>query len=70
MLGTSIDVGTITRDCYTMAGLNDHIVPSWWPDYREWLTQQAAELKPAPKTLRSRKHKARAEAPGNCVHAG
>ena len=131
VLGTPIDLGTITRDCYTIAGLNDHIVPwenayrsaqllggskrfalstsghiqalvnppsaesrasyrvggdperdaldwvqaadvkcgSWWPDYCQWLTQRAGGLKPAPKTLGSRKHKATAKAPGNYVHA-
>jgi polyhydroxyalkanoate synthase len=131
VLGTSIDLGAITRDCYTVAGLNDHIVPwenayrsaqllggsrrfvlstsghiqalvnppsaesrasyrvtddiegdadewvqaagvsrgSWWPDYADWLIQRAGELKPAPKTLGSRKHKATAKAPGTYVHA-
>jgi polyhydroxyalkanoate synthase subunit PhaC len=43
---------------------------SWWPDYRDWLTERAGEPKPAPKTLGSRKHKAAAKAPGNYVHAG
>jgi polyhydroxyalkanoate synthase len=131
VLGTSIDLGTITRDSYTIAGLNDHMVPwenayrsaqllggdkrfvlstsghiqalvnppsvesrasyrvtdeptrgtdewvqeadvrhgSWWPDYQDWLTRRAGELKPAPNTLGSRKHKATAKAPGNYVHA-
>ena len=42
---------------------------SWWPDYRDWLTQRAGELKPAPKTPGSREHKATAKAPGSYVHA-
>jgi polyhydroxyalkanoate synthase subunit PhaC len=42
---------------------------SWWPDYRDWLTERSGELKPAPKTLGSRNHKPRAKAPGNYVHA-
>ena len=42
---------------------------SWWPDYRDWLTQRAGDLKPAPKTLGSRKHRATAKAPGSYVHA-
>jgi len=42
---------------------------SWWPDYRDWLTQRSGELGPAPKMLESRKHKARGKAPGNYVHA-
>jgi polyhydroxyalkanoate synthase subunit PhaC len=42
---------------------------SWWPEYGEWLAQRAGDLKPAPKTLGSRKHKATAKAPGNYVHA-
>jgi polyhydroxyalkanoate synthase subunit PhaC len=43
---------------------------SWWPDYRDWLTERAGELIPAPNTLGSRKHKATAKAPGSYVHAG
>ena len=131
VLGTPIDLGSITRDSYTIAGLTDHIVPwenayrsaqllggsgrfvlstsghiqalvnppsaetratyrvsadpeteagtwmqaadvrpgSWWPDYRDWLNDRSGKLAPAPKTLGSRKHKARAKAPGNYVHA-
>ncbi|MBV8952703.1 MAG: alpha/beta fold hydrolase [Solirubrobacterales bacterium] len=42
---------------------------SWWPDYREWLSERAGELMPAPKTLGSREHKATAKAPGSYVHA-
>ena len=131
VLGTPIDLGSITRDSYTIAGLTDHIVPwenayrsaqllggsgrfvlstsghiqalvnppsaesratyrvsaepeteagtwmqaadvrpgSWWLDYRDWLNDRAGGLAPAPKTLGSVKHKARAKAPGNYVHA-
>ena len=42
---------------------------SWWPEYGEWLAQRAGELKPPPKTLGSRNHKATAKAPGSYVHA-
>jgi polyhydroxyalkanoate synthase subunit PhaC len=42
---------------------------SWWPDYRDWLTKRAGGLKPSPKTLGSRKHRATAKAPGSYVHA-
>jgi polyhydroxyalkanoate synthase len=42
---------------------------SWWPDYRDWLTERAGELVPAPETLGSPKHKATAKAPGSYVHA-
>jgi poly[(R)-3-hydroxyalkanoate] polymerase subunit PhaC len=42
---------------------------SWWPDYRDWLGQRSGDLKPAPKTLGSRKHRASAKAPGSYVHA-
>ncbi|HLY48792.1 MAG TPA: alpha/beta fold hydrolase [Solirubrobacteraceae bacterium] len=131
VLGTPIDLGAIDVDSYSIAGLNDHIVPwenayrsaqllggakrfvlstsghiqalvnppseesrasyrivedpadapeawvsqadvkqgSWWPDYRDWLTERAGDLKPAPKTLGSRKHRATAKAPGSYVHA-
>ena len=43
---------------------------SWWPDYVAWLGARSGELKPAPKTLGSRRHKALAKAPGSYVHAG
>jgi len=131
VLDTPIDLGSITHDSYTIAGLADHIVPwenayrsaqllggskrfvlstsghiqalvnppssesratyrvgddpeteaeawmqaadmkpgSWWPDYREWLTQRAGKLAPAPETLGSGKHTATAKAPGSYVHA-
>jgi polyhydroxyalkanoate synthase len=42
---------------------------SWWPDYDQWLAERSGELKPAPKKLGSDKHRARAKAPGNYVHA-
>ena len=42
---------------------------SWWPDYIAWLTERSGELRPAPKTLGSRKYKASAKAPGSYVHA-
>ena len=42
---------------------------SWWPDYVEWLAERSGELKPAKKTLGSRKHRAVAKAPGSYVHA-
>jgi polyhydroxyalkanoate synthase subunit PhaC len=43
---------------------------SWWPDYVEWLAARSGALKPAPKALGSRRHKALAKAPGSYVHAG
>ena len=42
---------------------------SWWPDYVQWLQQRSGELKPAPKRLGGRGHKAIAKAPGTYVHA-
>jgi polyhydroxyalkanoate synthase len=131
VLDTPIDLGAITLDSYTVAGLNDHIVPwqnayrstlllggsrrfvlstsghiqalvnppagnsrasyrvtddiaadgeawvqaadakqgSWWPDYRDWLATRSGALKPAPKSLGSRKHRPTAKAPGSYVHA-
>jgi polyhydroxyalkanoate synthase len=42
---------------------------SWWPDYDQWLAERSGELKPAPERLGSTKHRARAKAPGNYVHA-
>jgi polyhydroxyalkanoate synthase len=42
---------------------------SWWPDYVEWLQQRSGELRPAPRKLGSRAHRAAAKAPGTYVHA-
>ncbi len=42
---------------------------SWWPDYDAWLAERSGELKPAPKRLGSREHRALAKAPGTYVHA-
>ena len=42
---------------------------SWWPDYVEWLGARSGDLKPAPKTLGCRGHKATAKAPGTYVFA-
>jgi polyhydroxyalkanoate synthase len=42
---------------------------SWWPDYVTWLEQRSGELRPAPRKLGSRAHRATAKAPGTYVHA-
>lgn len=42
---------------------------SWWPDYTDSLATRSGALKPAPKTLGSRKYKVAAKAPGTYVHA-
>jgi polyhydroxyalkanoate synthase len=42
---------------------------SWWPDYVAWLGQRSGELRPAPRKLGSRAHRATAKAPGSYVHA-
>jgi polyhydroxyalkanoate synthase subunit PhaC len=42
---------------------------SWWPDYSDWLTARAGQLKPAPRTLGSRRFKPAAKAPGSYVRA-
>jgi polyhydroxyalkanoate synthase len=42
---------------------------SWWPDWVRWLGKRSGELKPAPKKLGSREHRAQAKAPGSYVHA-
>jgi polyhydroxyalkanoate synthase subunit PhaC len=42
---------------------------SWWPDYDGWLAERSGELRPAPKKLGSRMHRAAAKAPGSYVHA-
>jgi polyhydroxyalkanoate synthase len=54
------------------AGWLDHAASeggSWWPDYVGWLAGRSGELKPAPKRLGGREHKALAKAPGSYVHA-
>ena len=57
------------RDAEAWIKVADMKPGSWWPDYRDWLRQRAGDLKPAPTALGSRKHKARAKAPGSYVHA-
>jgi polyhydroxyalkanoate synthase len=42
---------------------------SWWSDWDAWLEVRSGELKPAPKTLGNRAHKAHAKAPGTYVLA-
>jgi polyhydroxyalkanoate synthase len=42
---------------------------SWWPDYAEWLAARSGELKPAPKRLGGRGHRATGKAPGTYVFA-
>ena len=42
---------------------------SWWPDYAEWLAARSGELKPAPKRLGGRGHRALGKAPGTYVFA-
>ena len=42
---------------------------SWWSDWDSWLAQRSGELKPAPKALGNRAHKAQAKAPGTYVLA-
>jgi polyhydroxyalkanoate synthase subunit PhaC len=54
------------------AGWLDHAATergSWWPDYVPWLAERSGELRPAPKRLGSRGHRALAKAPGSYVHA-
>ena len=43
---------------------------SWWPDYAAWLSEHSGEMRPAPRTLGSARHKPTAKAPGSYVHAG
>jgi polyhydroxyalkanoate synthase len=40
---------------------------SWWPDYVEWLQARSGELRPAPKKLGGRGHRALGRAPGTYV---
>jgi polyhydroxyalkanoate synthase subunit PhaC len=42
---------------------------SWWPDWESWLAERSGELKPAPKALGNRAHRAQAKAPGTYVLA-
>ncbi|HEY1507967.1 MAG TPA: alpha/beta fold hydrolase [Solirubrobacteraceae bacterium] len=42
---------------------------SWWSDWDSWLAERSGELKPAPKVLGNRAHKAQAKAPGTYVLA-
>jgi polyhydroxyalkanoate synthase subunit PhaC len=42
---------------------------SWWSDWDRWLEERSSNLKPAPKALGNRAHKAQAKAPGTYVLA-
>jgi polyhydroxyalkanoate synthase subunit PhaC len=42
---------------------------SWWSDWESWLAERSGELKPAPKALGNRAHRAQAKAPGTYVLA-
>jgi polyhydroxyalkanoate synthase len=42
---------------------------SWWPDYAAWLAARSGALKPAPKRLGGRGHRALGKAPGTYVYA-
>ncbi|HVP02666.1 MAG TPA: alpha/beta fold hydrolase [Solirubrobacteraceae bacterium] len=42
---------------------------SWWPDYVGWLGERSGELRPAPKRLGGRGHRALGKAPGTYVYA-
>jgi polyhydroxyalkanoate synthase subunit PhaC len=42
---------------------------SWWSDWERWLAERSGALKPAPRTLGNRAHKAQAKAPGTYVLA-
>jgi polyhydroxyalkanoate synthase subunit PhaC len=42
---------------------------SWWSDWERWLAARSGALKPAPRTLGNRAHKAQAKAPGTYVLA-
>jgi polyhydroxyalkanoate synthase len=42
---------------------------SWWPDYVDWLGERSGELRPAPKRLGGKGHRALAKAPGTYVLA-
>ena len=42
---------------------------SWWPDYAAWLDERSGDLRPAPKRLGGRDHRALGKAPGTYVYA-
>jgi polyhydroxyalkanoate synthase len=42
---------------------------SWWPDYVDWLGERSGELRPAPRKLGGRGHRALGKAPGSYVFA-
>ena len=56
-------------DAEAFVGRAEVVPGSWWPDYSAWLGDRSGELRAAPKTLGSRRHKAMARAPGTYVHA-
>jgi poly(3-hydroxyalkanoate) synthetase len=42
---------------------------SWWPDYVDWLGDRSGGLRPAPKRLGGKGHRALGKAPGTYVYA-
>ena len=42
---------------------------SWWPDYAAWLAERSGAMRPAPKRLGGRGHRALGKAPGTYVYA-
>ena len=42
---------------------------SWWPDYVGWLAERSGAMRPAPKRLGGRGHRALGKAPGTYVYA-
>jgi polyhydroxyalkanoate synthase subunit PhaC len=54
-----------TADAF-LAGAETH-QGSWWPHWAEWLSAHGGEKGTAPKTLGSKKHKPRVDAPGTYV---
>lgn len=47
-----------------MNGQAEEKAGSWWPFWAEWMGERAGDMKPAPKSLGSKKHKPREAAPG------
>lgn len=58
--GTAPDGETWQENATRMSG-------SWWEGWADWVTARSGEMVPAPKTLGSKKHKPRADAPGEYV---
>jgi polyhydroxyalkanoate synthase len=60
----------VSVDADAFAAQTPKLPGSWWPDWDAWLAPRSGAMRPAPRTLGSRRFRAQAKAPGSYVLAG